>query len=61
LNHRREERAGCNRAEPAGNEPLERATQGIARKPLQTFGEMVDSEQEQAQSTQQCYCGGGIH
>src|SRR5262249_62038380 len=61
LNPRREESTGGNRAEPASNEPLERAAKRIARKPFQTFGEMVDSEQEQAQSTQERYHGGGIH
>jgi ureidoglycolate hydrolase len=40
---------------------LERAAQRVTRKAFQTFGEMVDSEQEQTQSTQEVYNGGGIH
>jgi hypothetical protein len=61
LNHGREERAGCHRAQPAGNEPLERTAQRVARKSFQTFGEMVDSEQEQTQSTKERYDNGDIH
>ena len=61
LNHCCEERPGYNRAKFAGNEPLERAAQGVSREPLQAFGEVVDSEQEQAQSTQKVDGGGGIH
>ena len=34
------------------NEFLERAAQRVAGKAFQTFGEVVDSEQEQAESTQ---------
>ena len=52
LNRHREERAECHRAESAGNESLERAAQRVAGKAFQTFGEVVDSEQEQAESTQ---------
>jgi hypothetical protein len=61
LNHRRKERAGGHRAEPAGNESLERAAQRVARETFETFGEVVDTEQEQAQSTQERYGSGGIH
>ena len=61
LNHRREERTGSDRAEAAGDEPLERAAQRVAREALQAFGEVVDSEQEQAEPTQERYGGGGIH
>jgi hypothetical protein len=60
LRRNREERAGRNRAESAGNEPLERAAQGVARKTFQTFGEVVDAEQEQADSTQELDDDGGI-
>src|SRR5262249_25029702 len=48
-------------AEAARHEPLQRAANRIARESLQTFGEMVDSEQEQAESTQKRYGGVGIH
>jgi hypothetical protein len=61
LSRKREERAGCNCAESAGNEPLERAAQGVARKAFQAFGEVVDAEQEQADSTQELYDDSGIH
>jgi hypothetical protein len=40
---------------------LQRAPQRVARESLQAFGEMVDSEQEQAESTQERYDGRGIH
>jgi hypothetical protein len=61
LNHRRKDRAACNRAEPTGNEPLERPPKRVARNPFQTFGEMVNAEQKKTQSTQELYDGGGIH
>jgi hypothetical protein len=61
LNHRRKDRAGKNRAESAGHEPLERVAERVARQTLQALGEVVDSEQEQAQSTQEHYSGGTIH
>jgi hypothetical protein len=51
LNHCRKDRTGGNRAEPTGNEALERTAQRVARKTFQTFSKVVDSEQEQAQST----------
>lgn len=52
--------SGGDRAEAAGNERLERAAQRVARKTLQAFGEVVDPEQEQAQSTQEFHDGGGV-
>jgi hypothetical protein len=61
LDHRREERTGCNRAESTGNEPLERAAERVARQTLHAFGEVVDSEQEQAQATQERDHGGSVH
>src|SRR5262249_48915515 len=60
LSREREERAGCDCAESAGNEPLERAAQGVARKPFQTFGEVVDAEKEQANPTQELYHDVGV-
>jgi hypothetical protein len=40
---------------------LERATQGVARKTFETFGEVVDSEQEQTDSTKELYDDSGVH
>lgn len=61
MDQRREDRTGCDGAEAPGNQPLQRATQRVARQTLHTFGEMVDAKQEQAQSTQELYGRGGIH
>src|SRR5262249_7641020 len=61
LRHNREERAGGDGAVAGGNEPLERATQRVARKTLETFGEVVDSEQEQPDSTRELYDDRGAH
>ena len=52
MNRRREERPGYDGAESAGDEPLERAAERVARQSLQAFGEMVDAEQEEAEPTQ---------
>jgi hypothetical protein len=40
---------------------LQRAPERVAGESLQAFGEVVDSEQEQAESTQERYGGRGIH
>jgi hypothetical protein len=40
---------------------LQRAAKRIARESLQAFSEMMDSEQEQPESTQKRYGGVGIH
>jgi hypothetical protein len=50
-----------NRAATAGDERFKSAPLGVARKSFQTFGEVMDSEQKQAESTEDCYRGGGIH
>jgi hypothetical protein len=47
--------------EAARHESLQSAAKRIARESFQAFGKMVNSEQEQAESTQERYGGGGIH
>src|SRR5262249_61393407 len=47
LSCNREEHAGCDGAESAGNESLERAAQRLARKTLETFSEVVDAQKKQ--------------
>src|SRR5262249_22676882 len=61
LARHREERAGDDRAEPAGDEPLERAPQRIAREALQTLAEVMDAQPEHAQPAEKGYDGSGIH
>jgi hypothetical protein len=61
LSRDRQERAGYNRAESAGNELLEHAAQGVARQSFQTLSEVVDAEQKQADSTQELHDRGGVH
>ena len=56
-----EDHARRDGAEPAGDEPLERAAQRVAREILQAFGEVVDPEQEHAEPTEQRHDGGGVH
>ena len=60
LDRRREQHAGHDRAETAADQPLQGAAQRVARETLQAFGEVVDPEQEQAQSTHERYGGGGV-
>src|SRR5262249_46451516 len=52
LDHRGEEGTGGDRAEATGDELLERAAQRVAGEALHAFGEVVDAEQEEAESTQ---------
>jgi hypothetical protein len=40
---------------------LEGATQGVARKSFEAFGEVVDPEQEQTDATQELYDDRGVH
>jgi hypothetical protein len=61
LNRDREDRTRHDRAQSAGNERLQRTAQRIAGKTLETFGEVVDPEQEQAQSTHERHGGEGVH
>src|SRR5262249_22230387 len=48
-------------AEAARHEPLQRTPERVAGESFEAFGEVMDSEQEQAESTQDRYGGGGIH
>src|SRR5262249_43530734 len=61
LYHRGEKGTRYDGTEAARYEPLQRAAKRIARESLQAFGEMVDSEQEKTESTQERNGGGGIH
>jgi hypothetical protein len=50
LNQDSEQRPGYDRAQSAANHRLKRATQRLAGETLEPLGEMVDPEQEEAQS-----------
>jgi hypothetical protein len=61
LSHEGQERARYDRAKSAGNELLEHAAQGVARKSFQTRSEVVDAEQKHADSAQELHDGGSVH
>jgi len=56
-----EDGTGNDGTEAARYEALHCAAERVARESLQAFGEVVDSEQEQTESTQERHCGRGIH
>src|SRR4029077_3585622 len=61
LYHGSEEGTGDDRTEAARHKPLQCAAERVACESLQAFGEVVDSKQEQTESTQERHGGRGIH